>query len=431
MSTSTDRDLSRAIQEWSAIVGADHVITDRAALGAAETATFRHHSTIPLIVRPADRQQVQALPPRRQRQSRPRLSDQHRPQLGLWIARAGRRRLGPARSRPDEPDRRLQRGPRLRHGRTRRHPAAAVRFPPRQPTRASGWTRPAPALTASLIGNTMERGFGHTPYGDHFAHVCGFEVVLPDGECIETGFSRFAQASTGPLYRWGLGPTLDGLFTQSNFGIVTRMSIWLMPAPEHFEAFFFRCDDDSGLGDLLDALAAAAAERHAAERRAHRQRLQGAERHRPVSVGADRRHDAAQARADGRPSQEAALRRVERVGRPLWHARAGPRSEAPDAPGAPGQSGKAGIPRRSEAGAGAPVRQTVRAGHRLGHQRSARSRAPGVLTVEGRSDRGADGDAPTGASARRRPPTSIPIAIAAACCGARRSRRSKRGTANG
>ena len=191
----------------------------------------------------------------------------------------------------------------------------------------------------SLIGNTMERGFGHTPYGDHFAHVCGFEVVLPDGECIETGFSRFAQASTGPLYRWGLGPTLDGLFTQSNFGIVTRMSIWLMPAPEHFEAFFFRCDDDSGLGDVLDALAAAAAERNAAERRAHRQRLQGAERHRAVSVGPHRRHDAARARAHVRPSQEAAFRRVERVGRAVWHPRTGPRSEAADASGAPRQGG--------------------------------------------------------------------------------------------
>ena len=59
MSTRTDRDLSRAIQEWSAIVGADHVITDRAALGAAEAATFRTTAKIPLIVRPADRQQVQ------------------------------------------------------------------------------------------------------------------------------------------------------------------------------------------------------------------------------------------------------------------------------------------------------------------------------------------------------------------------------------
>jgi 4-cresol dehydrogenase (hydroxylating) len=42
----------------------------------------------------------------------------------------------------------------------------------------------------SLIGNTIERGFGHTPYGDHFGNVCGFEVVLANGEAIETGLAR-------------------------------------------------------------------------------------------------------------------------------------------------------------------------------------------------------------------------------------------------
>ena len=47
----------------------------------------------------------------------------------------------------------------------------------------------------SIIGNTLERGFGHTPMGDHAANACGFEVVLPTGECIETGFSRFSSAA--------------------------------------------------------------------------------------------------------------------------------------------------------------------------------------------------------------------------------------------
>ena len=60
MSTRTDRDLRRAIQEWSDLVGADHVVTDPAALHAAETATFSTAARVPLIVRPADRQQVQA-----------------------------------------------------------------------------------------------------------------------------------------------------------------------------------------------------------------------------------------------------------------------------------------------------------------------------------------------------------------------------------
>ena len=107
---------------------------------------------------------------------------------------------------------------------------------------------------SSLIGNTMERGFGHTPYGDHFANSCALEVVLPDGDCAETGFARFANAKAGPVYRWGVGPTLDGLFSQSNLGVVTRMTVWLMPAPDYFQAFFFRCDEDSALEPVIDAL---------------------------------------------------------------------------------------------------------------------------------------------------------------------------------
>lgn len=106
----------------------------------------------------------------------------------------------------------------------------------------------------SLIGNAMERGFGHTPYGDHFANACGLEVVLPDGEVVETGSARFPGSLTGAVNRWGVGPSIDGLFSQSNLGIVTRMSIWLMPAPEKYEAFFFRCESANDLPELIDAL---------------------------------------------------------------------------------------------------------------------------------------------------------------------------------
>jgi 4-cresol dehydrogenase (hydroxylating) len=107
---------------------------------------------------------------------------------------------------------------------------------------------------ASLVGNVIERGFGHTPYGEHFAHVCGFEVILATGETIHTGFGSFSNAQATPIYRWGVGPHLDGLFSQSNFGIVTRMTIWLMPKPEYFQAFYFSIDRDDQLADLIDAL---------------------------------------------------------------------------------------------------------------------------------------------------------------------------------
>ena len=105
---------------------------------------------------------------------------------------------------------------------------------------------------SSIIGNTLERGFGHTPMGDHFAHVSGFEVVLPNGDCIETGFGRFGNSRVAAVSRWGVGPALDGLFTQSNLGIVTRMTVWLMPAPERYCALLFQSDRE--IGELVDAL---------------------------------------------------------------------------------------------------------------------------------------------------------------------------------
>lgn len=110
----------------------------------------------------------------------------------------------------------------------------------------------------SIVGNTLERGFGHTTYGDHFDNVCNFEIILADGSVINTGFKQFSKNGIQPVasdcYKWGIGPYVDGLFTQSNFGIVTKMTIWLMPKPEHFEAFFISIKDEEKLPQLIDAL---------------------------------------------------------------------------------------------------------------------------------------------------------------------------------
>ena len=245
--------LRSAVEEWSDVVGAQHVIGDPATLESAETATFATGQRVPLIVRPADRQQLQSC-----------LLIANAHGVPVYPVSSGKN-WGYGSKVPASDGNVLLDLGRMNQIVDFSEDLAYVTVQPGVTQRqlhdflrannSRLWmdaTGSSP--DCSLIGNVMERGFGHTPYGDHFAHVCGLEVVLPTGECLETGFSRFEDAPTAPLYRWGLGPTLDGLFTQSNFGIVTRMTVWLMPAPECFEAFFFRCDDDKGLGEVIDAL---------------------------------------------------------------------------------------------------------------------------------------------------------------------------------
>ena len=106
----------------------------------------------------------------------------------------------------------------------------------------------------SVLGNALERGVGPTPYGDHYAQLCGLEVMLPSGEIIETGGMRGSR--TFHTYRWGSGPVIDGLFSQSNLGIVLRAGIWLMPRPECFRTVLFEMADDAPLGEVLQTLQA-------------------------------------------------------------------------------------------------------------------------------------------------------------------------------
>jgi 4-cresol dehydrogenase (hydroxylating) len=93
--------------------------------------------------------------------------------------------------------------------------------------------------SASVVGNALDKGRGLTPYADHFGSLCGMEVVLPDGSLLRTGNTTETPNQVWNLYKWGVGPYLDGLFVQSNLGIVVKAGIWLMPEPEAFDFLAF------------------------------------------------------------------------------------------------------------------------------------------------------------------------------------------------
>lgn len=84
----------------------------------------------------------------------------------------------------------------------------------------------------SVAGNALERGVGPQPYGDHAAQICGLEVVLPNGDVVRTGAGAMAGNHAWNTTKNSYGPGWDQIFCQSNFGVVTKLGLWLMPAPE-------------------------------------------------------------------------------------------------------------------------------------------------------------------------------------------------------
>lgn len=85
---------------------------------------------------------------------------------------------------------------------------------------------------ASIVGNTLEAGFGHTPLGDHRKHILQMDLLLADGSLITT--------SQMP----SIGPDLAQLFVQSNFAIVTAIRIPLYPIPEEVVTFTISFNSD-------------------------------------------------------------------------------------------------------------------------------------------------------------------------------------------
>ncbi|KAL2192234.1 hypothetical protein P885DRAFT_48166 [Corynascus similis CBS 632.67] len=105
----------------------------------------------------------------------------------------------------------------------------------------------------SVVGNTLERGFGYTPDAVHYKQQCGMEVVLPDGDLLRTGMGVVGDFS-------GYGPGLDGIFFQSNYGkyfmtgIVTKMGIHMSPAPEAYIRILVEVPKESDLALLVGAM---------------------------------------------------------------------------------------------------------------------------------------------------------------------------------
>ena len=106
----------------------------------------------------------------------------------------------------------------------------------------------------SILSNAVERGYGITPHQDHFAAVNSVKGIWGSGLEFSSALTDLDQSDekiADKSFKWGLGPYLDGLFTQSNFGIVTEMTIRLAVRRSGFISFFVQIKDDAALEQIV------------------------------------------------------------------------------------------------------------------------------------------------------------------------------------
>lgn len=100
----------------------------------------------------------------------------------------------------------------------------------------------------SILGNVMERGFGHQRLGNRAQNFTVSEVFLSDGRklCLSN--------SSHYIGRVGSHAALHELFTQNNLGVVSKIRIPLLPRHSDLLITIIRLDTEQDLPDYIEAM---------------------------------------------------------------------------------------------------------------------------------------------------------------------------------
>ncbi|KAH8899752.1 glycolate oxidase [Thozetella sp. PMI_491] len=118
------------------------------------------------------------------------------------------------------------------------------------------WPSTASLGWGSVLGNTLDRGMGFVPKGIHHENMAGLEVVLADGDVVRTGQFAMTNSPSAHLTKLNFGPSIEGLFLQSNLGVVTKLGLFLTPQPQAYMACTFDMPELEDIETLTDVFGA-------------------------------------------------------------------------------------------------------------------------------------------------------------------------------
>lgn len=76
--------------------------------------------------------------------------------------------------------------------------------------------------------------------------------MLADGDIVRTGQFAISNSPSSHLSKFTFGPSIEGLFLQSNLGIMTKLGIWLHPQPQAYMSCLFDMPDLEDIATLVD-----------------------------------------------------------------------------------------------------------------------------------------------------------------------------------
>ncbi|WP_051686516.1 FAD-binding oxidoreductase [Vibrio pacinii] len=100
----------------------------------------------------------------------------------------------------------------------------------------------------SVMGNVLERGFGHGVMGNRSQHFTISELILANGQLLRL------SKSTRYCGRAGLAANLHELFTQNNIAVISKIKFELMRRPEMSLRCLVRLKSNHNLAAYIDIM---------------------------------------------------------------------------------------------------------------------------------------------------------------------------------